>query len=268
MQTPVIVTFANQKGGVGKTSLCVAFANYLAVKGVRVAVVDCDGQRCIMDLRSADISKYGKENTQYEVYDLSLADHNVVLSTVATLHNDPTHEVVVIDAPGSTMSKGLFALFMNSDIIVIPFHYDNITISSTAKFILLIDELRNRRTNKSDSRVFMIPNLDVKREGTKTERELWERTRDAFSIYGVVTPKISFRSVFKRYSTIACLDKQFDQTKHVFGIIYKEIFGSLQNRRNNTLTGINLDPERQKKKRKPKDNQEPENDSQLTDNDK
>lgn len=266
MQTPVIVTFANQKGGVGKTSLCVAFANYLVVKGVKVAVVDCDGQRSIMDLRSADISKYGKESAQYEVYDLSLEDHNEVLKTVAALHNDPTHEVVVIDAPGSNISKGLFALFMNSDIIVIPFHYDNITISSTAKFILLIDELRNRRKDKTDSRVFMVPNLDVKREGTKAELKLWEETRDAFSIYGVVTPKISFLSVIKRFSTIACLDKQFDHVKQVFGIIYREIFGSLQNRRNNNLKGINLDPERQKKKQKSEASQEVAEDNQQADN--
>ena len=34
IQTPVIVTFANQKGGVGKTTLCVTFANYLVTKGV------------------------------------------------------------------------------------------------------------------------------------------------------------------------------------------------------------------------------------------
>ena len=40
IQTPVIVTFANQKGGVGKTSLCVTFANYLVTKGVRVVVID------------------------------------------------------------------------------------------------------------------------------------------------------------------------------------------------------------------------------------
>ena len=40
IQTPVIVTFANQKGGVGKTTLCVTFANYLVTKGVRVVVID------------------------------------------------------------------------------------------------------------------------------------------------------------------------------------------------------------------------------------
>ena len=48
IQTPVIVTFANQKGGVGKTTLCVTFANYLVTKGVRVVVVDCDFQHSIM----------------------------------------------------------------------------------------------------------------------------------------------------------------------------------------------------------------------------
>ena len=42
IQPPVIVTFANQKGGVGKTILCVTFANYLVAKGVRVVVINCD----------------------------------------------------------------------------------------------------------------------------------------------------------------------------------------------------------------------------------
>ena len=51
MQTPVIVTFANQKGGVGKTTLCVTFANYLLTKGVNVVVVDCDFQHSILKCR-------------------------------------------------------------------------------------------------------------------------------------------------------------------------------------------------------------------------
>ena len=49
IQTPVIVTFANQKGGVGKTTLCVTFANYLVTKGVRLVIIDCDFQHSIIE---------------------------------------------------------------------------------------------------------------------------------------------------------------------------------------------------------------------------
>ena len=47
MDDTIIITFANQKGGVGKTTLCAVFANYLVKKGCPVLVVDCDGQQSI-----------------------------------------------------------------------------------------------------------------------------------------------------------------------------------------------------------------------------
>ena len=65
IQTPVIVTFANQKGGVGKTTLCVTFANYLVAKGVNVIVVDTDLQQSIFKNRKADIKKYGEASMPY-----------------------------------------------------------------------------------------------------------------------------------------------------------------------------------------------------------
>ena len=65
IQTPAIVTFANQKGGVGKTTLCVTFANYLVAKGVRVVIIDCDFQHSILKCRKADLKKYGEEPVSY-----------------------------------------------------------------------------------------------------------------------------------------------------------------------------------------------------------
>lgn len=62
IQTPVIVTFANQKGGVGKTTLCVIFANYQVIKSVRVVVIDCDFQHSIMKCRKADIRKCSEQD--------------------------------------------------------------------------------------------------------------------------------------------------------------------------------------------------------------
>lgn len=36
------IVFANQKGGVGKSTLCILFANYLAWKKQQVCVIDTD----------------------------------------------------------------------------------------------------------------------------------------------------------------------------------------------------------------------------------
>ena len=49
LKKSVVITFANQKGGVGKTTLCTLFANYLAAKGKSLLVVDCDGQQTIYE---------------------------------------------------------------------------------------------------------------------------------------------------------------------------------------------------------------------------
>ena len=40
-----IIVFANQKGGVGKTTLCIMFAHYLHSLGKNVYVIDADQQR-------------------------------------------------------------------------------------------------------------------------------------------------------------------------------------------------------------------------------
>ena len=50
-----IFIFANQKGGVGKTTLCTLFANYLVAKNIPVLVIDCDGQQTIFEKRKVDI---------------------------------------------------------------------------------------------------------------------------------------------------------------------------------------------------------------------
>ena len=58
MNEATIITFANQKGGVGKTTLCTLFANYLVARGKRTIVIDCDGQQTIFEKRKADHKKY------------------------------------------------------------------------------------------------------------------------------------------------------------------------------------------------------------------
>ena len=124
IQKPAIVTFANQKRGTGKTTLCVTFANYLVTKGVRTVVVDCDFQRSITKCRNADIRKYGEEHAPYDVAVCGIDDRDAVNAVMEKLHNDPSIDIALIDTPGSLKAAGLVPLFVNSDVIAVPFHYD------------------------------------------------------------------------------------------------------------------------------------------------
>ena len=51
-----IIVFSNRKGGTGKSTLCIQFANYLVSKGHNVAVLDADPQQSIIDLRNREVT--------------------------------------------------------------------------------------------------------------------------------------------------------------------------------------------------------------------
>lgn len=252
IQTPVIVTFANQKGGVGKTSLCVTFANYLVMKGVRVVVIDCDFQHSILKCRKADLKHYGEELIPYEVWSHEPNSSEAMITLIEKLHNDPGIDVVLMDSPGSLKADGLVPMFVNSDIIAVPFHYDLVTVPSTASFLMFLDRLRKAVGSRMKARLFIIPNLHDNRVGKRTELLLWDNTRDTFSNYGYVTSKIPRRADLQRFSTIAGLDLAQAAVTPVFDKIYDSIFDTLEPLQKVELTGIqlseNLSPKSGKKK--------------------
>ena len=241
IQTPVIVTFANQKGGVGKTTLCVTFANYLVTKGVRVVVIDCDFQHSIMKCRKADIRKYGEQEMPYEVWAYEANDKAMMTSLMEKLHNDPEIDVVLMDSPGSLKAEGLIPMFVNSDIIIVPFHYDLVTVPSTASFLMFVDRLKKAVGERMKARLFIIPNLNDGRIGKRSELLIW------------VTAKIPKRADMERFSTMAALDMQAAIVTPVFDKVYQSIFDTLQPIREKELKGIqlteNLNPKPKKKKK-------------------
>lgn len=251
IQIPAIVTFASQKGGVGKTTLCATFANYLVTKGVRTVVVDCDFQHSILKCRKADIRKYGEGCIPYDVAACDADDKSGMASVVERLLGDPSIDVALVDTPGSLKAAGLVPLFVNSDIIAVPFHYDPVTVSSTASFLLFTDRLRKAVEERMRARLLIIPNLHDGRVGKRSELAVWEKARDAFSHYGRVTARIPRRADMERFSTVAALDMQGAIVAPVFDSIYAEIFGTTEARRHVELSGIqlaeNLAPKRGKR---------------------
>lgn len=239
IQTPVIVTFSNQKGGVGKTTLCATFANYLVTMGVKVRIVDCDAQHSIIKSRKADIRKYGTGNLPYEVWPFEVNDGDRMTTLMEKVRNDTNVDVVLMDSPGGISAPGLIPMYVNSDYIIVPFHYDPVTIPSTASFLLLLDQLR-KTIAKMKADVFAVPNLIDGRVGKKAELVVWEKTREAFSRHGKVTGKIPRRADMERFSTITALDLQVGIVNPVFTEIYTEIFGGSEPYRQAELSGIQL----------------------------
>ena len=228
IQFPVIVTFANQKGGVGKTTLCVLFAHYLVAKDVKVRILDCDRQMSVVRRRKADIDRYGEEAVPFPADPERVSNAEEVYDMVEKIFGNQDYEVTLIDTPGLVLNEPNKLILQNSDLIVTPFHYDKMTLSSTSTFIMCLDMMKRTLGQEMRARLYLIPNLHDGRIGTRSELMLWEEARDIFSRYGVVTPKISRVSSMERISTVMPLDQQLKLVTPAFDKLYLDIFGSLE----------------------------------------
>ena len=63
-----IITFANQKGGSGKTTLSVNLAVLWSNSQYRVAVIDADAQNSLKYWLEARKKYYGEDNTGIDIY--------------------------------------------------------------------------------------------------------------------------------------------------------------------------------------------------------
>lgn len=240
MKQPKIVTFVNQKGGVGKSSLCIFFANYLSIKGAKVLVIDTDAQQSVVKTRDSDISKYGTGFSLYDVTATTLDNSKAVQSLLRRIHKATKYDVVLFDTPGSVMNESIYTLLSQTDVFVVPFFYDVTSIEPTFDTALKIKALINMRDSNTQNAIFLIPNRVRQGEGTGAEKDLWQRTREALSDFGTVTEAIRDVTNLKRVSTIGYLDLQYDFVNQSFAQIYEWIFGTTLNIRDVKLQSIQL----------------------------
>lgn len=124
------IVFANQKGGVGKSTLCILFANYLAWKKQQVCVIDTDLQKTIKMQRKKDIELYSTLEPPYEVQDFDVQAPEIMQQLMDSASE--TDGFVLFDSPGNVSEDGLVPLFTNADFIVCPYEYEEKTLDSTA----------------------------------------------------------------------------------------------------------------------------------------
>lgn len=226
MDQTCIITFANQKGGVGKTTLCALFASYLVSKGHSVAVFDTDPQQSIVKKRTSDSAAYAGMPLPYNIYPFSLTNEQALLSLIGNLRNAGSADFVLFDSAGSLTDQALLALFANSDYLLTPFHYDNLSVPSTAVFVAVVVGLRRSLGDAMTAVHCIIPNLEEPGVGTREEKELWKLVNEKFSEHVRIAPTVYKRQALRRFSTISDMDGQLLIVSPAFDHIYNDITGT------------------------------------------
>lgn len=214
------VVFANQKGGVGKSTLCILFANYLAWKKQDVCVIDTDLQKTIKMQRKKDLELYPDIEEPYEVQDFDVQDPELMQQLMDSASQ--TDGFVLFDSPGNVSEDGLVPIFTNADFIVCPYEYEEKTLDSTGTFVQVINALR-QATPEMTAKMFFVPNRIDVRIGTADELRMWKQTDAIFKQLGSVTPRITSRASLKRINTMEITASQRDAVKGAFDFMIRRM---------------------------------------------
>ena len=214
------IVFANQKGGVGKSTLCMLFANYLAWKKQDVCIIDTDLQKTIMMQRKKDREIYDDMEEPYTVQDFDVQDPELMQQLMESASQ--TEGFVLFDSPGNVSEDGLVPMFTGTDFIICPYEYEEKTLDSTGTFIQVINALR-QTTPEMTARLFFVPNRIDVRIGTADELRMWKQTDAIFKQLGAVTPRITARASLKRINTFEISASQRDAVKGAFDFMIRRI---------------------------------------------
>lgn len=138
----MIITFATQKGGTGKTTLAIAFANFISGFSKRkVNVYDFDYQKSFYyKWQEDEILEIPK------LYDVAIVDYDeehLFKDFETLIELKENEEINLFDLAGTLDSK-YSDLLIYSDFIVIPFEYSDVSAKSTLVFINFLGLLESQ----------------------------------------------------------------------------------------------------------------------------
>ena len=137
----MIITFATQKGGTGKTTLAIAFANYLSgISQRKVNVFDFDYQKSFFNKWMEDESLELPKIYDVEVFG---EEDGIPFENLDNLFElKESEEINIFDLAG-TLDKKYSDLLVYSDVIIIPFEYSDVSVKSTIVFKNLLGVLES-----------------------------------------------------------------------------------------------------------------------------
>lgn len=218
----MVITFANQKGGVGKSTLAMLFANWLTERNESVVIIDLDRQSTIHHQRERDKSMFSEQSYGYDVlqYDIDTPVKDIT-SMLLQLKKDNEQAYIIIDAPGNLSENGLVPFLALAEVIICPFQYERKALDSTGTFIVVLQRLLEQYGTKPKQ--VYLPNRVRINVGNKEERELYEQIQEVFKNYGLVSPYIKDLQCLARVNSFGLTKEQDSAVSECFNWLKEEI---------------------------------------------
>ncbi len=199
----MLVVFANQKGGVGKSTMAMLFSDYLGKRLARCRVLDCDKQQTIykqylldltyegiyFDVNHVNDYEYAVPNNPNSLFKIErlpfdwLSDAiRSLLAEGETTFSDPDNDFNVFDMPGQLNIEQMEPIFRLADAIITPSSFSDFDNSSTLTFAKVIHDMNLR------AKRFIIPNM-ITTSANYPNR--YEVERDLLGMGFQITPDVA-----------------------------------------------------------------------------
>ena len=133
-----IVTFANQKGGTGKTTLATNLAVLWSNSQYKVAVIDADPQKSLAHWIEARKKYYGESEIGIDVYQYHTHSLGEDIKKIKRKYN-----FIIIDSPPS-ITYDTIQIVKNSDRIFVPVQPSPVDLMATIPFLNLVKQERKK----------------------------------------------------------------------------------------------------------------------------
>ncbi len=157
-----VIAVLNRKGGVGKSTLAVHLAVFFAEQGLRVCLLDADGQRSSSKWVSA---------ASPEVHVVTLERHDQIFEFIDRSQAEKRFDLIVADAPGDILD-GTRGLMFGADLVVVPCGPSVMDLESTREAIDLFEAAQSLRGTPSRCPALVILNQMRPRRNRVTRQVL------------------------------------------------------------------------------------------------
>lgn len=146
-----IISFGNQKGGVGKSTITCMCANAFAAPpfNYKVCVIDNDQQQSIYEARSFDIVD-DAVNPPYPVWSMNTDE---LIKSIRSL--DEAYDLIFIDTPGKldvqmpAIQQEVTKTLAYCDYLFIPFKGGSFNLDATLQYLQFLLKLQEKRAGSA-----------------------------------------------------------------------------------------------------------------------